>query len=132
MKTLRVALAILASLPTFGLPAAHAQVTVPIVVEGGTGLDACASVGVVAGLKADGDGFLAVRAGPGTGHAMLDKLVNGDRVFICGEQGTWLGIVYSKTERDCGLSSPWSQSQAYTGPCLSGWVHRNWIQLMAG
>ncbi len=132
MKTLCVALAIIAaSAPGFGLPA-QAQVSVPIVVEGGTGLDACAAVGVVAGLKADGDGFLAVREGPGTGHAMLDKLVNGDRVFICDERGSWLGIVYSKTERDCGISSPWSQSRTYTGPCLSGWVHRYWIQLMAG
>jgi hypothetical protein len=131
METFGIALAIIASALALGSPA-PSQIAVPIFVEGGTGLDACASVGVVAGLKADGDNFLAVRAGPGTDHVLLDKLVNGDRVFICGEQGPWLGIVYSKTERDCGISSPWPQSRAYTGPCLSGWVHRNWIQLMAG
>jgi len=131
MKRLCLSLGIIASTLAFGLPA-HAQLDVPISVEGGTGLDACAGIGVVAGLKAGGDGFLAVRAGPGSDHAKLDELVNGDLVSICDEREPWLGIVYAKAGRDCGVSSPWPRSGNYTGPCPSGWVHRDWVRLAAG
>lgn len=98
---------------------------------GGDDMDACASNGQVVGLRADGDNFLAVRAGPGTGHAKIDQLHNGDAVFVCTGAGAWMGIVYGGG-RDCGVSSPLVPARLYHGPCKSGWVHRNFIEITAG
>lgn len=97
---------------------------------GGDDMDACASNGVVVGLKANGDNFLAVRKGPGTRHAKIDELRNGDEVFICTGDGAWMGIVYGG--RDCGVSSPIVPARIYRGPCRSGWVHQDFIEVTAG
>jgi hypothetical protein len=113
------------------LPAGAARLAVPILV-GGDDYDACSSVGMVRGLKASGDGFLAVRAGPGTRHAMLDKLHNGDLVYICDERSGWYGVVYERGGRDCNVSRPWPLRHEYTGPCPAGWVHGNWVEVVAG
>ena len=57
---------------------ANAQdLDVEIMERADEGLDTCA-FGQIAGLKADGDGFLAVRKGPGTNHEKIDELVNGE------------------------------------------------------
>lgn len=98
---------------------------------GGDDMDACASNGVVVGLKSNGDNFLAVRAGPGTGHARIDQLHNGDAVFLCTGEGAWYGIVYGGG-RECGVSSPIVPARLYRGPCRSGWVHRDFIEVTAG
>jgi hypothetical protein len=111
---------------------AQAQGSKPVVIGGDPDYDACGSIGQIKGLRADGDGFLSVRAGPGTRYARTDKLVNGDRVYICADRAPWLGIVYAKDGKDCGVSSPWPKARPYTGPCRSGWVHRNWVRIIAG
>ncbi|MGH0260990.1 hypothetical protein [Sinorhizobium meliloti] len=105
---------------------------VPIVIEADPGFDACGATGVVEGLNPSGDGFLAVRGGPGSNHAEIDRLYNGEQVYFCKENGEWLGVVYSKRRQDCNVSTPWISTQSYTGPCKSGWVHRNWVRLHAG
>lgn len=103
----------------------------PILIEA-SDMDACGSNGVVHGLDPAGDGFLSVRASPGSKHRELDRLHNGEAVFICAARGSWLGIVYTRRGGDCNVMSPWPVSQPYTGPCRSGWVHRNWIRATAG
>lgn len=105
---------------------------VPVIAGQYPDQDACGAVGVVRGLDPRGDGFLAVRAGPGSGYAMLDKVYNGYLLNICDERGKWLGVVYSHETEDCGVSTPWPQPGAYTGPCLSGWVFRNYVKDFAG
>jgi hypothetical protein len=72
----------------------------------------CAS-SEVKGLKAGGDGFLAVRSGPGGSYAELDRLHNGDVVAYCAKNGKWIGIVYGDPKR-------------------RGWVHGNWLVDLAG
>lgn len=119
-----------------GLSAAHAQEPgkrprVPVVIEASS-FDACGGNGVIAGLDPSGDGFLAVRSGPGTKHPEIDRLYNGEEVYLCVEAGRWIGIVYTRMHRDCNVTSPWLATQPYTGPCRSGWVHRNWVRLYAG
>jgi hypothetical protein len=94
-------------------------------------LDPC-GLGVVKGLKAGGDGFLSVRARPSAKGRELDRLRNGDEVYICADKGDWIGIVYSRPRRDCGVTSAVARRSAYAGPCNSGWVHRNWVELVAG
>lgn len=106
---------------------------VPVMVGGEPGLDACSSVAVVTGLKATGDGFLAVRAGPAVAYPMLAKLHNGHQVFMCQEQNGWIGIVYTPGGAlDCEVASTIPKRQAYRGRCASGWVHSSFLKLVAG
>jgi hypothetical protein len=109
--------------------AAYAQ-DVPVVLND-TGEDACGT-GQIVGLNPKGDGFLAVRSGPGKGFAQIDKLHNADRVAICDSDGDWIGIVYGKEE--CTYSSPVGETQngPYSGPCRSGWVFGRYVELIAG
>ena len=105
---------------------------VPIMIESEPDRDACSGTGIVKGLDPYGDGFLAVKGGPGLRFPRIDKLYNGEQVYICIESSDWYGIVYSKQRRDCNVSTPWPRSLPYTGPCRSGWVHKRWIELIAG
>jgi hypothetical protein len=105
---------------------------VPIVIEADPNFDACGANGVVEGLDPSGDGFLAVRSGPGSKYREIDRLYNGAQVYLCNTRGKWLGVVYSKRGQDCNVMSPWVSTQPYTGPCKSGWAHENWIRLWAG
>ncbi|WGH78480.1 SH3 domain-containing protein [Jannaschia ovalis] len=91
-------------------PALRAQqLDVPIVIDCDQSQEqaACYSVGTVMGLDPNGDGFLAVRSGPGSDFRMIDKLVNGDRVMGITQQGPWVGLVYRDDRK--------------------GWAHGNWI-----
>jgi hypothetical protein len=126
---------ILAALVLACLPAATIarQQHVPVIAGQGPEFDACGTVGVVRGLDPQGgDGFLAVRAGPGSGYAMLDKVYNGYLLNICDDRGQWLGVVYSHETQDCGVGTPWPRARAYTGPCRSGWVFRKYVTDYAG
>lgn len=91
-------------------------------------LDTCL-LGEVAGLKANGDGFLAVRSGPGSKFNKLDEVYNGDFVWVFASAGKWLGIVYGVDNVDC---SPISQDRVLNKPGRKGWVHRNWVREIAG
>ena len=101
-------------------------------VGGEPEFDACGGYGEVRGLDPKGDGFLAVRSGPGGGYRLVDRLHNGDPVYFCGEKGQWIAVVYGKDMSQCGVGSPIPERQAYRGPCRSGWAHRKWLVLLAG
>ena len=109
---------------------------VPVIAgQDGPDYDACGSQGVVRGLDPNGDGFLAVRAGPSSKYAMVDKVYNGTVLNVCdqsGKGGNWFGVVYSHDTRDCGVGTPWPRAGAYNGPCLSGWVYRKFVADLAG
>ena len=113
-------------------PAAAQPVEVPVIEMAGDGEAATCSGSVVAGLDPQGDGFLAVRSGPGTGYGMIDRLHNGDQVAVFGARGDWLGVSYG-TRRD-----EWPDLCANSGPARAlkgsqqGWVHRNWLRHTAG
>lgn len=101
----------------------------PATIAAGDGQMANCSSGIVRGLKPGGDGFLAVRAGPGTSHRMLDRLHNGESVWLCDQRGDWVGIVYGR--EDCGTEGS-GPEHPYTGSCRAGWAHGRWIELVAG
>ena len=90
--------------------------------------DPCGN-GVVRGLDPKGDGFLTVKSAPGLRYRRIDKLFNGDQVYLCAKAGDWLGVVYTRTRQDCNVVTPWPKSLPYTGPCRSGWVHSHWIEV---
>jgi hypothetical protein len=125
---------ILAALALGCLPTASGAqgLRVPVIAGQEPGYDACGSQGVVRGLDPHGDGFLAVRAGPGSSYAMLDKVYNGYILNLCDQRGNWLGVVYSHETMDCGVGTPWPKPGAYTGPCRSGWVYRKYVGDFAG
>lgn len=134
MKTALLAIALI--LPAVSIGAAPPR-AVPVEVGGSAEWDACGSLGEVRGLKAGGDGFLAVRAGPGADYAMLDRLGNGRQVYVCATRGRWISIVYAAAdsnagEAGCGVSSAIAKARVYPGPCKSGWVHSSWIEIIAG
>ena len=125
----------LAALAVACLPlnTAAQQAHIPVIAgQTGPEFDACGTQGIVRGLDPKGDGFLAVRAGPSSKYAMLDKVYNGYVLNLCDQSGNWLGVVYAHDRRDCGVSSPWPRAAAYTGPCLSGWVYRKYVADYAG
>lgn len=117
------------------LPGAAQQrkIDVPIVLGGDEVFDACGSTGVIVGLDPNGDGFLSVQSGPGgRPYREIDRLYNGNPVYICGKQGKWYSVVYPADGRDCGVSSPWPIKLPYTGPCRFGWIHSNYVRATAG
>jgi uncharacterized protein YgiM (DUF1202 family) len=94
--------------------------------------------GVVTGLDPRGDGFLAVKSGPGLNYDRIDKLYNKSRVYVVGRRGDWYAVVYLDEKTvdcnlpDSGTSFTTFRDMPYTGPCRSGWVHRRWVHVIAG
>ena len=119
---------------TFNLPVDRATATagekdldVPITEEGGDGQMANCSSSTVYGLKADGDGFLGVRSGPGTQYRKIDELYNGDVVSVFEARGKWAGVVYRTEIVDC--ASTGTRPVPYEN---KGWVHTKWLKDLAG
>ena len=110
---------------------------VPVSVGGSAEFDACGSWAVVSGLKPGGDGFLAVRSGPGTAYRLRDRLAEGQGFYVCDQSrdSTWVGIVYPRSgqeQSECGVHGSIVAARSYTGPCRFGWVHRRWVNVIAG
>ncbi len=104
------------------------QLDLPIAEQSDGDLDTCL-LAEVYGLKADGDGFLAVRSGPGSEFKKLDEVHNGDRVWIFENTSKWHGVFYGVDEVDC---SPIEKNRLLDKPGKKGWVHENWIRPLAG
>lgn len=119
-------------LGSVGVSSALAADSVAVRIGAHSDLDACLTLGVVTGLNPNGDGFLAVRSGPDTHFKRIDKLSNGQYVYFCDQRNDWIGVVYTKAEGDCGVSSPVSKRQPYQGPCKAGWVHSKYVKAVAG
>lgn len=111
------------------VPASLAQdLDVPIVERAQEDLDTCA-LGQVVRLKADGDGFLAVRTGPATKFRKIDELHNGDQVWIFDQRGEWFGVAYDVKELSC---SPIERDRPLPDHGKSGWIHSKWVDVIAG
>lgn len=106
----------------------------PVMVGGDPEYDACGSLGVVRGLKVGGDGFLALRSGPSANARMVDKLQEGDAVYLCENVSGWIGVVVYPPNPmiDCDVSHPITPRQPYSGPCKAGWVSEKFIEVVAG
>ena len=63
------------------------ELDVPVLEQGGDGQMANCASSMVTGLKATGDGFLAVRSGPGSKYRKIDELHNGDVVLVFEQRG---------------------------------------------
>jgi len=114
---------------TMASPAAVESLEVPVMEHAGGGdLDTCA-LGAVSGLKAGGDGFLAVRTGPASSYRKVDEIHNGDKVWLFDQKGKWIGIVYGVNLVEC---SPIKSSRPVRHKGKKGWVHENWVKIITG
>ena len=103
---------------------------VPVMVGGEVDFDACGGTGKVINLDPAGDNYLSVRSGPSSKFEEIDRLPNRSEMFLCDEKGSWYGIVYPIG--DCGVMSPIENRQQYNGVCKSGWVFKQYIELVSG
>lgn len=141
MRRLSLLLACLA-LPPAALAQSPAQVGITLkkrVIASTTLVEGWASSHEVRGLKAGGDGYLAVRAGPGTTFAERDRLTNGATVIVFETKGQWAGVVYPPEPQHeleiiaatCGFDEAAARAmparKIYDGPCSWGWVNRRWL-----
>ncbi|MFN4112725.1 MAG: hypothetical protein ACK4GD_02155 [Sphingomonadaceae bacterium] len=78
-------------------------------------------------------GAIMVFPGDSTDLDAIDYLTHGDPVWICEVSDNMVGIVYTAdSDVDCELSSPLDQTRPYLGPCQSGWVMPQWVEVVAG
>lgn len=73
---------------------------------------------LVVGLNPAGDGFLALRAGPGTGHARIGELHNGDAAYLGAPCRTdRAGWCYVENGARNGREAR-----------FRGWIHTGWCE----
>ena len=101
---------------------------VPVTEEAGDGQMANCSSAMVSGLKANGDGFLAVRSGPGSQYRKIDELHDGETVLDFDRHGKWAGIVYRSPNAHCHSISTKRHPVTYE---KKGWVHTKWLKPVA-
>lgn len=123
--------AITAVLLAVGSTAMAEKLAVPIYEYGSIGdLPTCAT-GIVVGLKDDGDGFLAVRTGPGTQFNKIDEIKNGDLVTVYDARDGWFGVMYGGKSGDCSFTGAGAK-RTVNYPGNKGWIHRNWLENFSG
>ena len=131
------ALIILAFAATSSVAQAPARPDVPVYILASNGGAASCSLGQIVGLDPKGDGFLSVLSTPGPPYREIDRLYNGQEVYLCDGHGPWMGAVYPGRRRsslsDCDNAFSISPVRwAYTGPCASGWIHQRYVRVIAG
>ena len=129
-----VAVSVMAISADNGFSQQRSRIDVPVMVGAEPDYDACPSTGTVMGLDPQGDGFLSVRSGPGgRAYREIDRVFNGQHVFICHQEGPWLAVVYAtQRDLDCNVSGAWPSRMPYTGPCSYGWIHTRYVGNLAG
>lgn len=131
--------------PPTARPGATAQ---PIILRksqvGGLNIiEHAATLAEVTGLKPGKDGFLSLRAGPGTKLKELARLRNGQLMIpIMQGDPEWLGVLVAPPGAGsaeaiaaaCRVDEPAAaalpEQSPYSGPCRSGWVARRWAKMV--
>lgn len=104
--------------------------SVPVQLEAQDGLDPC-SLGKIVDLGHDSSAMILT--GPSSDYDMVDFIVSDDLVWVCQEEGDMFGVIYSKDgEQDCEVSSAQDFAVNYSGPCASGWIKSEWVEIIAG
>jgi hypothetical protein len=105
----------------------------PVLVGGEERSEGCAGTAIVA--VRDGSA-LNLRTGPGMRYPVVGRLARGQSVSVCGSpENGWVGVIVHERGRgssDCRLSDAGPQAKPYAGPCGSGWVKEEFLQLKAG
>lgn len=95
-------------------------------VGGDANMDACSGYGIVIATTT-----LFKMAG---GQYAFDKVDVNQKVYSCDfdEANGSVGIVFGRANQDCKVSSPIEKKQDYKGPCKSGWIKKEFFELLAG
>ncbi len=107
------------------------ELDVPIMEYGSDGQSASCATSIVSGLSATGNGFLAVRSGPGAQYTEIDEIHNGDVVTVYEAKDDWFGIMYGKNQGGCKFIGA-GKKRPLDYPGKKGWVHRRWLKDRAG
>jgi hypothetical protein len=78
---------------------------------------------------------LSVRSGPGTRFRRTGQLSPGKEVYVCNEHFYWYEVFYSDPgvpNSPCDKSSPKGLNVNEAKRCKSGWVKRDWIDVISG
>lgn len=128
MKNLLVSVLLLACPGVMAANADPAPATPAMVGGNGESLT-CTSTAIV--KSADGVGGIHVRTGPTDEDLIFGFLPDGESVWVCGHEGSWVGVVYSNPKGgSCETDSPLNPKQP-RGTCHSGWVRESDIKQAA-
>lgn len=99
----------------------------------GPNVEACGRFGEITGLNTERESFVVVRNAPDSDADEVGRVSNGTGIAVCENANGWLGIVYLRSGVDganCGVSEPVPRPQDYNGSCRSGWINRNFYELV--
>ena len=124
-----------ANVPAEANPGAYpGPIPKPVLVgQAGRKMDACGTFAVIANVEPQG--YASVRDAPSDAVKERERLEAGHGVQVCGSEEGWSGIVYrdeGDNATDCGVGTPVEETQAYTGPCRSGWIEAEYLEMIAG
>ena len=129
---MRLCTAAFATITLIAGTAAHAATPdIPVQLYSPDELDAC-TYGAVTNVGDDESAMIF--AGPTSEYDVIDYVANGDMVWICDGDEGMAGIIYPTSEdEDCGaLATPYTEMTAYEGPCASGWIMSDLVEVLAG
>ncbi len=75
---------------------------------------------------------VSVRSGPGAKFSRIDTLHDGAIVYTCDEGRGWYKVSYGDVNSPCGMVSPSGLEMNKTAGCKSGWIKREWIEVLSG
>lgn len=75
---------------------------------------------------------LRVRSGPGPSFPVIHRLREGQRINTCNGDREWYGIVFDTRDRPCSADPPGAIAVSRAADCASGWVHRDWVEILTG
>lgn len=103
-----------------------ASISNNVMIGGEADLDACGGSGIVLATTT----LITFKSG----QMSFDKVDLNTNVMSCdaSEDGAYVGIVFGKKGQDCGVGGPVPKRQEYKGPCKSGWIKKEFFELLAG
>ena len=113
---------------TYGC-AVRSSTLVPVTITASDIDDPCGAVGrVTASEKIN----IPLRAAPGITAPTKLMLVADTHVLLCEMHNGWHGVVILETGKNC-ISEEYKRfTDKYKGPCQSGWIRNQFVELFAG
>ncbi|SFR96604.1 hypothetical protein [Sphingomonas jatrophae] len=130
----RFALLVCCMIPVSAAAAAAATPKpVPVLLRADPNVDACPSFLRVKLPEGGREGFLSLRAGPGTAWPEIARLRPATSMIACSEKADWIAVIIQPGGGgDCAIPVPTGKPLRYAGPCRHGWVNRRFVETVAG
>ena len=103
--------------------------TMPIVIAATEGDDLCGAYGVA---KGSAEKPIALKVRPSGFSATVTYLEPGAGLIMCSESDGWSGVIVRDGSALCVDRTNRAESRQYGGPCASGWLPTDRIELVAG